>query len=156
MVKTLKICFRTGWPVRIWAGVVPLLHHRPPLWAPFHCAFIGRRHYSLSSDCHPRGCAFYNEKTCFLSESDRFSVLRRNIPPYIPFSQKYTNLSHRTPYHIATSFCKIYNEDNTLTFKYERKKEACFFLCGMANSVDPYQQSDLGLHCLLRYVCPKT
>ena len=26
---------------------------------------------------------------------------------------------------------------------------------GMANSVDPDQQSDLGLHCLLRHICPK-
>ena len=28
---------------------------------------------------------------------------------------------------------------------------------GMANSVDPDQeQSDLGLHCLLKHICPKT
>ena len=28
---------------------------------------------------------------------------------------------------------------------------------GMANSADPDQeQSDLGLHCLSRYICPKT
>ena len=28
---------------------------------------------------------------------------------------------------------------------------------GMANSVDPDQeQSDLGLHCLPRHICPKT
>ena len=27
---------------------------------------------------------------------------------------------------------------------------------GMANSVDPDEQSDLGLHCLPRPVCPKT
>ena len=27
---------------------------------------------------------------------------------------------------------------------------------GIANSVDPDQQSDLGLHCLPRLVCPKT
>ena len=27
---------------------------------------------------------------------------------------------------------------------------------GMANGVDPDQQSDLGLHCLPRPVCPKT
>ena len=27
---------------------------------------------------------------------------------------------------------------------------------GIANSVDPDQQSDLGLHCLPRPVCPKT
>ena len=26
---------------------------------------------------------------------------------------------------------------------------------GMANSVDP-EQSDLGLHCLPRHICPKT
>ena len=26
----------------------------------------------------------------------------------------------------------------------------------MANSADPEEQSDLGLHCLLRPVCPKT
>ena len=26
---------------------------------------------------------------------------------------------------------------------------------GMANSVDPDQQSDLGLHCLPRHICPK-
>ena len=27
---------------------------------------------------------------------------------------------------------------------------------GMANSVDPEEQSDLGLHCLPRHICPKT
>ena len=38
------------------------------------------------------------------------------------------------------------------TPRYFRQKDAD----GTANSADPDQQSDLGLHCLPRPICPKT